>query len=136
MTSNCNNTEITKKITYNINIMAPSSLDSFHLLIAIKTTTAISIMKSKDTEQKRPELLTFAAAPRFIALSINHGRGSLRKKRTTCYFEQNNCLKLSKKPLTWLSCFELLVKQKEFKLRLLKHYFHKTQAFCCLVLDL
>lgn len=50
--------------------------------------------------------------------------------------KQNNCLKLSKRPLTWLSCFELQVKQKEFKLRLLKHDFHKTQAFCCLFLDL
>ena len=47
-------------------------------------------MKSKVTEQNRPELLTFAAAPRFIALSINHGRGSLQKKITTCYFEWMN----------------------------------------------
>ena len=38
-------------------------------------------MKSKKTEQKSPELLTVTAAPRSIALRINHGRGSLQRTR-------------------------------------------------------
>lgn len=51
------------------------------MLTAIVTTTAINIMKSKKTEQKSPELLTVTAAPRSIALRINHGRGSLQRTR-------------------------------------------------------
>ena len=46
----------------------PSSLDNLHLLTAIAITTAINMMKSKNTEQKRPELLTTIALPTFAAL--------------------------------------------------------------------
>ena len=60
--------------------MAPSNLDIFHLLIAIVMTTAISIMKSKATEQKSPELLTSTGLPPYIALAIIQGRGSLQNK--------------------------------------------------------
>lgn len=80
MIPNCNNNEMTRKTMYNINMMAPSNLDIFHLLIAIVMTTAISIMKSRATEQKSPELLTRTASPTFIALAIIQGRGSLQNK--------------------------------------------------------
>ena len=80
MILNCNNNEMTRKTIYNINMMAPSNLDIFHLLIAIVMTTAISIMKSKATEQKSPELLTSTALPPCIALAIIQGRGSLQNK--------------------------------------------------------
>ena len=80
MIPNCNNNEMTRKTMYNINMMAPSNLDIFHLLIAIVMTTAINIMKSRATEQKSPELLTCTASPTFIALAIIQGRGSLQNK--------------------------------------------------------
>jgi len=70
--------------------MPPSSRDIFHLLMAIKITTAINIMKSKETEQKSPLLLTRTAVPRFIALEIIHGRGSLQNKRRFCLQELCN----------------------------------------------
>jgi len=64
-----------------MNIVAPRSLDNLHLLIAIATTTAISIKNSSKTEQNSPELLTTIAAPRFTALKIIHGTGNLHRQR-------------------------------------------------------
>jgi len=59
---------------------APSSLDIFHLLIAIAATTAISIKKSNKTEQNSPLLLTTTAVPLYTALKIIHGTGNLHKE--------------------------------------------------------
>lgn len=81
MTSSCNNNAMTRKTTYSRNMLAPRSLDIFHLLTAMAITTAINIMKSKNTEQKRPLLLTITGVPRCIALDINHGTGNLQKNR-------------------------------------------------------
>ena len=44
-------------------MVAPSSFDNLHLLMAIVMTTAINMMKSNETEQKRPLLLTFMDNP-------------------------------------------------------------------------
>lgn len=68
-----------------MNMVAPSNLDILHLLTAIATTTAISIMKSKKTEQNSPELLTTIAVPRCTALKIIQGTGNLHRKKQVQY---------------------------------------------------
>lgn len=68
------------KTMYNMNIAAPSTLDILHFKIAMDSTTAMSITKSKTIEQNSPSLFTFTDFPKLMALYVSQGRGRLKEE--------------------------------------------------------